>query len=66
MDKKGDISGSASHTSELFFKNLGHTLPTKQHSVTSMEEIYQITCSFLWSHEGFNSIHLTYSTAQDL
>ena len=35
------------------FQNLAPTLPTMQpsHWVTSLEAVYQITCSILWSHE---------------
>ena len=50
---------SACHGNEMFnqqsaFQDLLPTLPMMQrsHWVTSLEAVYQIACSFLWSHEN--------------
>ena len=49
--------------SGAFFLNLVTTLPTMQfsHWVTSLEAIYQITCSVLWSHKR---LYITFSHIQ--
>ena len=47
------VVGVLCYTSGLLFKTLAPTLPTMQlcHRLTSLEAVYQITCSFLCSHK---------------
>ena len=47
----------------LLFKNMAPTVPTMQfyHWVTSLQAVYQIAHSFLWSHRRLHTTFFTYA-----